>query len=156
MYRITILTIGTLKESYWREAMVEYVKRLTPYARLEIKELSETPFRSASDKARVIADEGERIMAQISADAAVILCDVAGRSVSSEEFAPALKVKGESGAHLVFVLGGPLGVSEALQQRAQLRLSLSLLTFTHQLARIVLAEQLYRAMTIIHGKAYHY
>jgi len=156
MYRITLITVGTLKESFWREAYQEYAKRLGPYARFECIEVAEESFRSQGEVERVLTKEGAAVLARIPEGAYVIACDVVGKSMDSVRLADHLKVQGEAGTQLVFVIGGALGLSDEIRQRAQLCLTLSPLTFTHQLARIILLEQLYRAMTIIHGKAYHY
>ncbi|MBI4239549.1 23S rRNA (pseudouridine(1915)-N(3))-methyltransferase RlmH [Candidatus Uhrbacteria bacterium] len=156
MYRITVLTVGKLTEGYWREAQSEYMKRLKPFSHLDIQEYKEEPFSSVYDKARVTAQEGEKILSHMPKDGYIIALDKDGRKISSEEFAALVQDKGERGGHLAFLIGGPLGFSDEVLNSVDARLSLSSLTFTHQLARIVLLEQIYRAMTILHGKKYHY
>lgn len=156
MYRVTIIAIGTLKESYWREASAEYEKRLKPYARLTVKELKEESFKDSKDKARILARESEKILAAIPKDSTIIVLDVSAREMSSGDFSQTLQDLGSRGEHLCFVVGGPLGISDGVKAKAQLSLSLSRLTFTHQIARILLLEQLYRVCTIIHHKSYHY
>ncbi|MBI4250300.1 23S rRNA (pseudouridine(1915)-N(3))-methyltransferase RlmH [Candidatus Uhrbacteria bacterium] len=156
MYRITIIAVGSLKESYWREAEKEYRKRLASDAKIVIKELREVPFRSAADKERILAREADTIMKSIPKDSSVIVLDIAGKAMSSEEFARTIDKRANSGEHLCFVIGGPLGLSEQIRREAALDLSLSSLTFTHQIARVLLFEQLYRALTIIKGRPYHY
>lgn len=156
MFRITIVAIGSLKESYWRDAAQEYIKRLKPYAKITIKELKEESFKDESDKNRVLSMEGAKILAAIPHDAACILLDIDAKQMASEEFAKTIQKMGERGDHLCFIIGGPLGVSDVVRQKSVLRLSLSRLTFTHQIARILLLEQLYRAVTIIQHKQYHY
>ncbi len=156
MYHITIVTVGSLKESYWRDAAAEYMKRLKLYAKLTIKELKEEPFKNEKDKKRVLAVEGAKILAAIPNDAACILLDIDAKQMRSEKFAVSLQEMGDRGNHLCFIIGGPLGVSDKVRQKAGLLVSLSQLTFTHQIARILLFEQLYRAVTIINRKTYHY
>lgn len=156
MFRITIVAVGSLKESYWRDATQEYMKRLKPYAKLTIKELKEEAFKDENDKKRVLAAEGKKILAALPQDATCILLDIDARQMSSEDFAKTVREIGEQGTHLCFIIGGPLGVSDEIRKKARLSISLSRLTFTHQIARVLLFEQLYRALTIIYGKAYHY
>ncbi|MBI2484032.1 23S rRNA (pseudouridine(1915)-N(3))-methyltransferase RlmH [Candidatus Uhrbacteria bacterium] len=156
MLRITIVAVGSLKEPYWRDAVKEYLKRLTPYVKLTIKEVKEEAFKSEKDKKRVLAVESKKIFSAIPEDAACVLLDTAAKQLTSEQFAAALHEMGGRGNHLVFIIGGPLGVSDTIRQHAALLLSFSRLTFTHQIARILLLEQLYRAVTIIHRKIYHY
>lgn len=156
MFRITIVAIGSLKESYWKDAVQEYMKRLRPYAKLTFKEIKEVAFKNVKDKKRVLSVEGTKILEAIPNDAACILLDIDTRQMASEEFAKAIQKMGERGEHLCFIVGGPLGVSNEVRERIRLCLSFSRLTFTHQLARILLLEQLYRACTIMHNKIYHY
>lgn len=156
MFRITVVAVGSLKESYWRDAVQEYVKRLKPYAKLTIKELKEEAFKDENDKKRVLAMEGAKILATIPHDTACILLDTDGKQMTSEELASSIREMGERGNHLCFIIGGPLGISDEVRKKARLSLSFSRLTFTHQIARILLLEQLYRAVTIIRRKTYHY
>ena len=156
MYYITIVAVGSLKESYWRDAAQEYLKRLKPYAKLTIKELKEEAFKDENNKERVVSAEGKKILAALPNDATCILLDIDAKQMTSERFAVVLQEMGERGDHLVFIIGGPLGVSDEVRKKVRLVVSLSQLTFTHQIARILLLEQLYRAATIIHRKTYHY
>lgn len=156
MYRISVIAVGALKEAHWLDACDEYHERMKPYARLSVTEVGETRFSRAADRARVVASEGERLLHAVPRGAQVIALAPRGRSYSSEQFADALKRGGESGQMICFLVGGPLGLSDDVLRSAREKLSLSSLTLTHQLARVVLFEQLYRAMTIIHSKTYHY
>lgn len=156
MYQIKIITVGRLKEQYWKSACDEYLKRMRPFARVEVVEVKEEPFVKQSEKKRVLDQESKRIMEHISRDSFVIALDREGTQYSSERFAKAIRQVGEVGGLIVFVIGGPLGLSPDICEKAHLRLSLSQLTLPHQLARVVLMEQIYRAMTIVHGKQYHY
>lgn len=156
MYQIKIITIGKLKEQQWKSACDEYLKRMRPFARVECVEVKEEPFLKQSEKKRVLDQESKRIAEHIPRDSFVIALDREGVQYPSERFAKAIRQIGEVGELIVFVIGGPLGLSSDVCEKAHLRLSLSQLTLPHQLARVVLMEQLYRAMTILHGKQYHY
>lgn len=156
MYHITLIAVGKLKERHWQDAWNEYVKRLRPYAKFEIKEIVDTPFSAPSEAKRVMDSEARKIREAIPRSAFCIALDRHGSSYSSERFAELLRQKNEDGEHITFIIGGALGCAELLLRQVNLRLSLSQLTLPHQLARIVFAEQLYRAMTILHGKRYHY
>ncbi|MDO8490326.1 MAG: 23S rRNA (pseudouridine(1915)-N(3))-methyltransferase RlmH [bacterium] len=156
MYRFSCSTVGSLKEAYWRDACDEYLRRLKPYARFSITEVGETRFSKATDRERVVQTEGERLLKIAPHGAYVIALAPDGIQHSSEQFAKLLKREGEGGRVISFVIGGPLGLSEDVLKSAHAIVSLSSLTFTHQLARVVLLEQVYRAMTIVHDKTYHY
>lgn len=156
MYQIKIIVIGKLKEDYWRDAEKEYLKRLGAYAKIFIHEIPEESFRSPSERTHVLAKEGEKMIKLISKDAYCIALEIKGKSFSSESFAELIKNNGERGGMIVFCIGGALGLSDEVLNRANMRCSFSALTFPHQLVRIVLLEQVYRAMTIVHGKQYHY
>jgi 23S rRNA (pseudouridine1915-N3)-methyltransferase len=138
MYRLTVLAEGKLKEAFWREAAAEYEKRLRPFAKTRAIEVGNVQRKHFPKDALVVALIKE------------------GRQHSSEEFAAFLKREGETGRELVFVVGGPHGSPPELVEGLPMKISLSKLTFTHGEARAVLFEQLYRAMTILHGKTYHY
>lgn len=160
MLKITVACVGTLKEKYWQEGLAEYVKRLAPFCKLAITAIPEEkmPANPApAEKERVLAKETERLLAVIPPHAYVIVLDVVGKQLSSPELAAKLAdltVQGVS--HVVFVIGGAFGFTDALRQRAQLRLSFSRLTFTHQMMRVLLLEQIYRAFKINRGEKYHW
>lgn len=156
MYQFSLICVGTLKEQYWSEAAAEYVKRLAPFARVKMAEIPEIPFSKSSDAPRVQRSEGERLLARLPKDFLVIALDSKGKHLTSEELSVAVQDMGEGGTPLAFLIGGPLGLSDEVRSKAHLILSLSSLTLPHQLARIVLLEQIYRAMTIVHYKTYHY
>lgn len=157
--KITLLTVGKVKEKYFTAAIAEYVKRLSRYCKLEILEVSDekTPDKAPEAVNRQIKEkEGERILAQIKEDAYVIALAIEGKTLSSEQLAEKihqLTVNGKS--HLVFVIGGSLGLSEAVLKRADYSLSFSSMTFPHQLMRVILLEQIYRAFKINTGEPYH-
>ena len=156
MFNIYIIATGKLKESYWKDAAEEYIKRLTPYAKIHTIELPEEKFRSQAEKERVMQREAEVIQKHIPKNAVLVALDERGKKYSSTELAKFLAGLTEHGETIVFVIGGPLGLHESIRNKARVVLSLSELTFTHQLCRVILLEQLYRSITIIKGKAYHY
>ena len=156
MYQCTIVCVGSLKEDFWKRAITEYTKRLSPMVRVTVIEVPATAFKKVTDGVRVKKEEGTKLIANIQKHSYIIALDPAGKKMTSEQFAATIGTIGMPGTHITFLIGGPLGLSEEVKERSNIILSLSSLTFTHQLARIVLFEQLYRAMTIIHGKTYHY
>ena len=146
---ITVLCIGSLKEGYWRDACGEYQKRLSRFCKLEIKELSE----SRSDS---VKEESERLAEHIPKGSYVIALDVGGKRFSSEGFAEkiaALALDGKSS--FCFIIGGSNGFDDSIRNIADLRLSFSDFTFPHQLMRVILLEQLYRAFKINANEKYH-
>lgn len=156
MYLFTLLTVGKLRQTFWRDAQSEYLKRLKTYARCSVREVGETRFRDSTDRQRVIQEEGRALISKIPSQGSVCALSPEGTSMTSERFADFIERTGDSGNPITFVIGGPLGLSDEITSKADMILSLSALTFTHELARIVLLEQLYRAMAILHGKKYHY
>lgn len=156
---IKILAVGKLKEKYLSEAMAEYLKRLERFAKVEVLEVADRRIPdNASDKQceQVLAQEGEKILAKIGTGDHVIALCVEAKQHSSVEFAQYLSdcaLRGKS--DIVFVIGGSLGLSDAVKQRADLRLGISKMTFPHQLMRVLLTEQIYRAFKIINRETYH-
>ena len=157
--KITIVCAGKIKEKYLREGVAEYEKRLRPYADLRTIEIGEERMKdkpSAAEKAETIRREGERLLMQVPQDAYLIVLDVGGAELSSEELAAKidrLAVEGKS--HITFLIGGPFGLSDEVRQCADIRLSFSHFTFPHQLIRLFLMEQIYRAFKISKGEPYH-
>jgi 23S rRNA (pseudouridine1915-N3)-methyltransferase len=158
--RITIVAVGRLKERYLVDGIAEYSKRLRSYCRLNIVEVKDEPFRdgySEAEQEMVKAKEAERIRKVIPERGYVIALDIQGQMVSSEEMAAAIdRLAVEGWSHIVFVIGGALGLHSSLIDSAHMRLSFSPLTFPHQLMRLILLEQLYRWFTISRGESYHY
>ena len=159
MLNITILAVGKLKERYLTDACAEYRKRLGAYCRLQIVEIDEYRLPQNPSPAQIAAGieaEGRAIAAKIPAGSFVVPLCIEGKMLSSEEFSAALE-KAAVGGHssIVLLIGGSYGLWEELKRRGNLRLSMSRMTFPHQLARVLLLEQLYRAMTISHGQKYH-
>ncbi len=157
--KVTVVCVGKLKEAYWRDAIAEYSKRLSRYHKLEIVELPDEKApetMSPAQEAEVKEKEGQRILKQIKEDAFVVALAVEGKPLSSEEFASFLQKKGVGGvSHVVFVIGGSLGLSPAVMRRADFALSFSRMTFPHQMMRVILLEQIYRAERINRNEPYH-
>lgn len=156
---ITILTVGKLKEKYWRDAVTEYAKRLGSYCRLQIIEIKESPLpanASAADEEAVKAAEGADILNRIKPADYVVTLEIKGKPFSSEDLAAhmdRLAVTGKSS--IVFIIGGSLGLSTEVSRRADLKLSFSAMTFPHQMMRVILLEQIYRSFKIIRNETYH-
>ena len=157
--QIKIIAVGKIKEKYLKDGIAEYEKRLRPYMKLQILELAEEKRPTPSpDSAETIVKrkEGERILAAIPSGSLVIALDPRGAGWSSEELAEAFwrwEISGKG--PLTFVIGGDLGLSQPVLEKSEMRLSLSRMTFTHQMARLILLEQIYRAERINHGEPYH-
>jgi 23S rRNA (pseudouridine1915-N3)-methyltransferase len=156
MLKIKIICLGKLKESYWRDAEAEYLKRLGPFAKIEIIELAEISFQPKDEPEKIKIREGESILKNIKDDEFVIALDERGKEKGSEELAHFLEETGQRGQTITFVIGGPLGLSGEVLSHANLQLSFSRLTFTHQMMRVILLEQIYRSGNILMGKIYHY
>lgn len=157
--RITLITVGKIKEKYLEDAISEYTKRLSRYCKLEVVQVADekTPDRaSAAEEEQIKAKEGERILAHVRDGAFVIALAIDGKELSSEELAAYLQRLGVTGtSHIQFIIGGSLGLSEKVLSRADYRLSFSRMTFPHQLMRVILLEQVYRSYRIMNGEPYH-
>jgi len=157
---ITIVAVGKIKEKYLTAGIDEFRKRLGPYCRLEIIEIDEERMPnapSAADKAKALEREGERLLKQVRAGSHLIVLDVAGRQCSSEEFAGKIALLGvEGSSDITFAIGGAFGLAPAVLAAAKERLSFSKMTFTHQMVRFFLVEQIYRAFKINRGEPYHW
>lgn len=157
--KITIVSVGKIKEKYLRDAIAEYSKRLGRYCRLELVEVADekTPDRaSRAVEEQIRQKEGERIARYLREDAYVIALAIQGKMLSSEEFAEKIGNLGIQGqSHIVFVIGGSIGLDEKILQRADYQLSFSKMTFPHQLMRVILLEQIYRGYRILAGEPYH-
>lgn len=157
--KITVITVGKIKEKYLEDAIAEYSKRLSRHCKLEIIQVADekTPDRASEVVETQIKDkEGERILSHIKDTAYVVALAIEGKMISSEELAElidGLGVRGES--HIQFVIGGSLGLSKKVLERADYKLSFSRMTFPHQLMRVILLEQIYRSYRIVNGEPYH-
>ncbi|MDO5344878.1 MAG: 23S rRNA (pseudouridine(1915)-N(3))-methyltransferase RlmH [Lachnospiraceae bacterium] len=156
---ITVVSVGKIKEKYLSDAILEYRKRLTRYCKLEIIELpdEQTPDKaSEAMELQIKQKEGQRILKVVKEDAYVIALAIEGKKLSSEEFAGKLERLGVQGtSHIVFVIGGSLGLAPEVLKRADFLLSFSDMTFPHQLMRVILLEQIYRCYRIINHEPYH-
>ena len=155
---MALICVGRLKERYWREAAAEYEKRLSRFGRFETLELPDLPEPANSSPAierQICQKEGEAILAKIREDDIVITLCIEGKQLNSVQLSQKLAELSATGRRVVFVIGGSLGLSGDVVRRAQLRLSFSPMTFPHQLARIMLLEQTYRALKIAAGERYH-
>lgn len=150
MYNISIICVGNLKETYLRDACAEYTKRLSAYAHISVIELKE---------ARTPEEEGEAIIGALGSSAEgayIIALDIKGKTLSSEDFAGKIEKLGVDGqGQIALIIGGSTGLSNAVLGRADMRLSFSEMTFPHQLMRVILLEQIYRAFRIMRGEPYH-
>ncbi len=159
MLTVNIICIGKLKEEYWRKASAEYIKRLSAFCKIQVIELAETRIEehpSAAQIAQVIESEGKTILSKLPAGGAVIPLCIEGKEVGSEELSALLqKLPLEGKSTVSFVIGGSYGLSEAVKQRGKIRLSMSKMTFPHQLARVMLLEQIYRGFQIAGNGKYH-
>lgn len=159
MLSVYLICVGKLKEKFYWDACAEYAKRLSAYCRLTVVELPEEKLPPKPAQAQIDAalrKEAESIRAKIPPSARLIALCVEGRMRSSEEMARMIPAQGlGADKHLVFLIGGSYGLDPALKAEAQVRLSMSPMTFPHHLARVMLLEQLYRAFKISEGSAYH-
>lgn len=157
--KITLVTVGKIKEKYFENAIGEYSKRLSRYCRLEVIQVADekTPDKAGEALERQIKEkEGLRILSNIKEGAFVIALAVEGRMLSSEEMAARIQKLGVDGvSQIVFVIGGSLGLSEQVMKRADFALSFSRMTFPHQMMRVILLEQIYRSFRINSGEPYH-
>ena len=158
--KIRIVAVGKLKEKYLRESVAEYEKRLAPFASVELREtreeyMAENP--SEAQRQQTLAKEGERLLRLVPERSFLIVLDVKGKLLSSEALAKELASRALQGqSDLTFLIGGAFGLSPAVRDRADLRISFSPMTFTHQMVRLLLYEQIYRAFKINRGEKYHW
>ncbi|WP_028784436.1 23S rRNA (pseudouridine(1915)-N(3))-methyltransferase RlmH [Thalassobacillus devorans] len=157
--KIMIVTVGKLKEKYLKQGIQEYVKRLGPYASIDIVEVADEKAPenlSEADMKEVKNKEGERILAKINPDSYVITLEIEGEQLTSEKLAKKLDDLATYGkSKVTFVIGGSLGLSDEVLRRSDMGLSFSKMTFPHQLMRLILVEQIYRAFKINRNEPYH-
>ena len=154
MLDITILAVGKIKEKYFAEAINEYTKRLKIYAAMKVVEIESTSF-SSGNREKAKKEEGEKILKYLKKNEGkhIIILDEHGLDFTSQQFSKYLQ---EINKPIVFVIGGALGLSQEVLDIADYTMALSQFTFPHEMARLVLAEQIYRASTIANNKTYHY
>lgn len=157
--KITVITVGKIKEKYLKDAIAEYSKRLSKYCKLEIIEVADekTPEQASETvEDNIRTKEGERILKYVKDDAYVITLEIQGKLLTSEELADKINQLGIQGtSHITFVIGGSIGLGKEVLARSNYALSFSKMTFPHQLMRVILLEQVYRSYRIINGEPYH-
>ena len=157
--KITLITVGQIKEKYLRDAIGEYSKRLSRYCKLEVVEVADekTPDNASETVENQIRQkEAERILKHIKDDSYVITLEINGKMLDSPGLAEKIENLGTKGeSHLTFVIGGSIGLGEEVLKRSDFGLSFSKMTFPHQLMRVILLEQIYRSFRIINGEPYH-
>ena len=157
--KITVITVGKIKEKYLKDAIAEYTKRLNKYCKLEIVEVADekTPDNASEVVENAIrSKEAERILKYVKDEAYVITLEINGKQLTSEELADKIEKLGVQGtSHIIFIIGGSIGLGEEVLQKSNYTLSFSKMTFPHQLMRVILLEQIYRSYRIISGEPYH-
>lgn len=154
--KIKIIALGKIKEKFLKDGVEEFVKRLSPYASIEIIELSPIEIKDENLIEKTLEQEAEKILTQIKSNSYVITLEINGANFSSEKFAHKLnEIQNEGYNEIVFVIGSSFGLAETVSQKADFKLSLSKMTFLHQFARLILIEQIYRAFKILNREIYH-
>lgn len=157
--KITVITVGKIKEKYLKDAIAEYSKRLSKYCKLEIVEVADekTPDNASEVVEESIrSKEAERILKYVKDDAYVITLEINGKQLTSEELAEKVEKLGVQGtSHIIFIIGGSIGLGKEVLRKSNFALSFSKMTFPHQLMRVILLEQVYRSYRIINGEPYH-
>ena len=153
---IKIIALGKIKEKFLKEGIEEFLKRLRPYAGVEIIELSPVEIKDENLISKALDEEAEKILSYIKQQSFVITLEIQGKMLSSEEFAAKINELSNQGiGELIFVIGSSCGLSPKVSARANFKLSMSKMTFLHQFARLLLVEQIYRAFKILKGETYH-
>ena len=153
---IKIIALGKIKEKFLKDGIDEFLKRLTPYASVEIVELTPVEIKDENLISRALDEEAEKILSHIKPQAYVITLEIEGKQLSSEDFAQKIDGITKDGvSEIVFVIGSSYGLSPLVSRRANFKLSMSKMTFLHQFARLILVEQIYRAFKILKGETYH-
>ena len=154
--KIKIIALGRIKEKFLKEGIDEFLKRLTPYASVEIIELTPVEIKDEHLTENALDEEGEKILSHIKPQSYLITMEIKGKELSSEEFAQKIKdLTNEGQSEIIFVIGSSCGISKNVSARANFKMSMSKMTFLHQFARLILVEQIYRAFKIIKGETYH-
>lgn len=154
--KIKIIALGKIKEKYLKSGIDEFLKRLTPYASVSVVELNPIEIKDENLKDKILLDEGEKILSNIKPLDFVITLEIEGQQFSSEDFAQKIKNLTNIGTQeIVFVIGSSCGIGKNVSTRANLKMSMSKMTFLHEFARLILIEQIYRAFKINKGEKYH-
>ncbi len=153
---IKVIALGKIKEKFLKEGIDEFLKRLTPYTSLEIIEIPALEIKDENLTGRILEEEGQKILAHVKPQSFLITMEIKGKMFSSEEFAQKIEELTNTGiSEIIFVIGSSHGISPTVSARANLKMSMSKMTFLHQFARLILVEQIYRAFKIIRGETYH-
>ena len=154
--KIKIVALGKIKEKYLKAGIDEFLKRLTPYVPVEVVEISPIEIKDENLIKKVLDEEADKILSHIKPSSYVITLEIEGKQFTSEDFAKKIESLTNSGENeLVFVIGSSCGLSKKVSDRADLKMSLSKMTFLHRFARLILIEQIYRAFKIIKNESYH-
>lgn len=154
--KIKIIALGKIKEKFLKNGIEEFLKRLTPYAAMEIVEINPIEIKDSNLTEKILIQEGERILSNIKPTDYVITMEINGKELSSEDFAKEITNLTHAGTQeVVFVIGSSCGIGTNVSERANFKMSLSKMTFLHEFARLLLIEQIYRAFKIIKGETYH-
>lgn len=154
--KIKIIALGKIKEKFLKDGIDEFLKRLTPYATIEIIELTPVEIKDENLIQKALDQEAEKILANIKHDSYVITLEILGKQLSSEDFAQKINEITNTGiSEIIFIIGSSCGISPKVSRRANFKLSISKMTFLHQFARLLLVEQIYRAFKILKGETYH-
>lgn len=154
--KIKIIALGKIKEKYLKSGIDEFLKRLTPYASVSVVELNPIEIKDENLKDKILLDEGEKILSNIKPLDFVITLEIEGQQFSSEDFAQKIKDLTNNGTQeIVFVIGSSCGIGKNVSTRANLKMSMSKMTFLHEFSRLILIEQIYRAFKINKGEKYH-
>ena len=153
---IKVIALGKIKEKFLKEGIDEFLKRLTPYTSLEIIEIPALEIKDENLTCRILEEEGQKILGHVKPQSFLITMEIKGKMFSSEEFAQKIEELTNTGiSEIIFVIGSSHGISPTVSARANLKMSMSKMTFLHQFARLILVEQIYRAFKIIRGETYH-
>jgi len=159
MVNIKVVCVGKLKEKYHKDEVEEYLKRLSRFSKTNIIEVDEEKCKenaSQKDEENVLIKEGQRLLSQIKDDEYVFLMDLHGKEISSEDFASRMnQIQTQGYSTITFVIGGSYGLSDEVRRRSNFALKLSPMTFTHQMTRIIILEQVYRSFKINNNQTYH-
>ena len=157
--KITVLTVGKIKEKFYRDAIDEYTKRLSKYATMSIVEVPDEKTKenlSDTELLQILDTEGNKLLSKIPDNAYVIALDILGKKFDSVGFSGFMEDRMNTGdSHLIFVIGGSMGLSDSVKKRADYKISFSDMTFPHQLMRVILLEQIYRGFRIMRNEPYH-
>jgi 23S rRNA (pseudouridine1915-N3)-methyltransferase len=154
--KIKIIALGKIKEKYLKSGVDEFLKRLTPYCSVEVAEVNPLEIKDENLKDKVLIQEGEKILSYIKPTDYLITMEIKGKEFSSEEFASKIEELTNNGTQeIVFVIGSSCGIGKNVSDRANLKMSMSKMTFLHEFARLILIEQIYRAFKIIKKETYH-